>query len=249
MVDALTERALVQTSAKKLRHEHIRNLLDLIAGARMPFDANAQIAEFFDPAPDGRACHADFASNFRPADHDHRVVGKHREERVDATISRPSRICQRHYDSGNFRMPEQETIFHPASTPEFASRGACWKLYGHGSPRTFSVYGNAVPLGGRAKIPLELRETLAHFVDLCWPSGERRFEPLHDVFRRAAAKCLVLEPLLLRSNILRETFEVLAQTRNLALDVEGRIIADKQVKVLGGTDDAFCGIKRRLREG
>src|SRR5258706_7644449 len=227
MMDALAQRTVMQTFAQKLRYEHVRNFLDLIAGARMPFDANAQIAKFFDPAPDGRPRHADFASDFCPADHDHGVVGEHCEERVDATISRPSRICQRHDDSGNFRMPEQENIFHPASTPKFASRGAFWKLYGHGSPRTFSVYGNAVPLRGRAKIPLELRETFAHFVELCSPFGERRFEPLHDVFRRAAAKCLVLEPLLLRSNILRETFEVFAQTRNLALDVEGRIIADK----------------------
>src|SRR5712671_3508706 len=109
MVDALAQWALVQTSAEKLWNEYIWNLLDLIPGARMPFHANAQVAEFFDPPPDGRACHADFASDFRTADHDHGIVGKHREKRVDATVSRPSRVCQRHDDSGIFWIPEQKT--------------------------------------------------------------------------------------------------------------------------------------------
>src|ERR1700676_3201566 len=111
MVYALAQRALVQTFTKKLRYEHVWNLLDLVPAARMPFHANAQRPKFFDPPPDGRACHTDFASDFRPADHDHGVIGKHREERVDATVSGPSRICQRHEDSGTFRMREQGNFF------------------------------------------------------------------------------------------------------------------------------------------
>ena len=74
---------------------------------------------------------------------------------------------------------------------------------------------HAVPLRslGRFRF-IQLREPFAQFVELRLPLGERRFEPLHDMFRRAAAKRLVFQALLLRRDVFRKPFEFLAQARD-----------------------------------
>ena len=51
MVDALAERRAVQPLAQHFRRENVGHPLDLIAGARMALHADAQGAQFFDPAP------------------------------------------------------------------------------------------------------------------------------------------------------------------------------------------------------
>ena len=88
MVDALAKWALRQPFAEKLRRQHIGHFLDLVAAARMALYLDAERAEFFDPAPYGEAGDADFAGDLRPADHDHGVVGKQRQERVNAAVGR-----------------------------------------------------------------------------------------------------------------------------------------------------------------
>src|SRR6266481_7338221 len=106
MVDALADRALMQTLAKELRHEHVRHLLDLIPVPGMPFHANAQAAKFFDPAPHGEARHADFSRDLRSADHNQGVVGEQRQERVDAAVGRSSWSRLRHNGSEMLWKPQ-----------------------------------------------------------------------------------------------------------------------------------------------
>ena len=71
------------------RRENVGHAFDLIAGARMALHADAQRAQRFDPAPDRRARHADFVRDLCAADHDHRVFGEQREQRVDAPVGGP----------------------------------------------------------------------------------------------------------------------------------------------------------------
>src|ERR1700682_4738431 len=101
MVDALSDRALVQSFVEKLRYKHVSYLLNLVAAPGNSFHANAQGTKFFNPTPNSRAGNADFARDLRSADHNHRVVGKQRQQRVDATVSRPTQICLRHNNLGN----------------------------------------------------------------------------------------------------------------------------------------------------
>src|SRR6202011_2791489 len=76
MVDALSDRALVQSFTEKLGHKHVRHLLDLIPATRMSFHTHAQSAKFFDPSPHSGSSHANFARDLRSANYDHSVVGK-----------------------------------------------------------------------------------------------------------------------------------------------------------------------------
>ncbi len=96
MVDAFSERSRMQPPVQQFRCEDVGHLFDLIAGARMALHAHAQRAQLFDPAPHGEARYADFARDFRAADDNHRVVGKQREQRVDAPIGRSRKSCVRH---------------------------------------------------------------------------------------------------------------------------------------------------------
>ena len=94
MVDAFSERPRMQPPVQQLRRENIGHFFDLIAGARMALHADAQRAQFFNPAPHGAARHADFAGDFRAADDDHRVVGEQRQQRVNAAIGRARKsVC------------------------------------------------------------------------------------------------------------------------------------------------------------
>lgn len=72
--------------AEKLGGEDVWNALDVVSGAGMPFYAYAQTAHFLDPAPNLLACNADFLGDFLSADDDGGVLGKEREQRVDAPV-------------------------------------------------------------------------------------------------------------------------------------------------------------------
>src|ERR1019366_8988241 len=85
----------------------------------------------------------------------------------------------------------------------------------------------AVPLPSCAETALQLREPFAQFVELRPPFGERGFESFHDVVWGAAAKRLVLEPQLLRSDVLREPIDFLAQARDFGLNVNGSFVRDE----------------------
>ena len=74
---------------------------------------------------------------------------------------------------------------------------------------------------------IQLRKSLAQFVELRLPLGERGFHSFHDMYRSAAAKCLIFQALLFRSDVLRESFEFFAQARDFGLPVEGSIVRDK----------------------
>ncbi len=60
--------------------------LDVIAGVRVALNAHAELAQFFDPAPDLLARNADFLGDFRAADDDGGVFGEQREQRVNAPV-------------------------------------------------------------------------------------------------------------------------------------------------------------------
>src|ERR1019366_2876111 len=80
----------------------------------------------------------------------------------------------------------------------------------------------AVPLPPCAETALQLREPFAQFVELRPPFGKCDFHALHNVLRRATSECLVLQTRLLRSDVLGEAVEFLAQARNFNLYVERR---------------------------
>ena len=86
----------LQPLAQKFRRQNVGHFLDLVAAARMALHVNAQRAEFFDPAPYGGAGHADFARDLRAADDDHGVVGKQRQQRVNAAVGRARQGGLRH---------------------------------------------------------------------------------------------------------------------------------------------------------
>ena len=82
---------------QQFRREDVRHLFDLIPGARMALHSNAQRAQPLDPAPHSEARHACFPCDFRAADDDHAVVGKQRQQRVNAPIGRTRECAVRHF--------------------------------------------------------------------------------------------------------------------------------------------------------
>jgi hypothetical protein len=96
VVDALSKRPRMQPPVQQLRRQNIGHLFDLIPGPRMPFHADAEGAQLFDPVPHSPTRHADLSSDFCPADNNHGVVGKQRKQRVDAAISRLRKSRVRH---------------------------------------------------------------------------------------------------------------------------------------------------------
>lgn len=104
MVDALRERSAGEAMAEHLRREDIGDALNVIAGAGMSLDADTELAEFFNPAPDLLARDADFAGDFRTANDDGRVFEKQCEQRVDAAVGGAGKSCHalvRHREEGS----------------------------------------------------------------------------------------------------------------------------------------------------
>ena len=86
MKDAARERRAVKAMAEHLRGENVRHALDVIARARVALHPHAELAQLFDPAPHLLARDADFLGDFRAADHDRRVFGEQRQQRVNAPV-------------------------------------------------------------------------------------------------------------------------------------------------------------------
>ena len=64
MVDAAREGCARELVAEKLRRENVGNALDVIAGGGVSFDADAESAQLFDPAPDLLAGDANLLRRF-----------------------------------------------------------------------------------------------------------------------------------------------------------------------------------------
>ena len=86
MVDAARESCAGESVAEKLRRENVGNALDVIAGGGMSFDANAESAQLFDPAPDLLTRDADLLGDFCAADDDGGIFGEQREKGVNAAV-------------------------------------------------------------------------------------------------------------------------------------------------------------------
>ena len=86
MIDAAREGCSRELVAEKLRRENVGNALDVIAGGGVSFDADAESAQLFDPAPDLLAGDANLLGDFCAADDDGGVFGKEGEEGVDAAV-------------------------------------------------------------------------------------------------------------------------------------------------------------------
>ena len=72
--------------AEKLRRKDVGDSLDVIAGGGVSFDADAESAEFFDPAPDLLAGDANLLGDFCAADDDGGIFGEEGEQGVDAAV-------------------------------------------------------------------------------------------------------------------------------------------------------------------
>jgi len=72
--------------AEKLRRENVGDSLDVIAGGGVSFDADAESAQLFDPAPDLLARDANLLGDFCAADDDGGIFGEEGEEGVDAAV-------------------------------------------------------------------------------------------------------------------------------------------------------------------
>jgi len=86
MIDAAREGCARELVAEKLRGENVRNTLDVIAGGGVSFDADAESAQLFDPAPDLLARDANLLGDFRAADDDGGIFGEEGEKGVDAAV-------------------------------------------------------------------------------------------------------------------------------------------------------------------
>ena len=217
MMDLFSERALRQSLTQDFWNENIGHFLDLIASAGVAFHADAQRAKFFDPAEDSRACDADFAGDFRAADDDHGVVGEKGEERVDAAIGGPGKICGIH-------------LWWHRLQPVFSRFPSMPKK--NQNPQAEVC---ATPL----QIFFELRQPLADFGKFHLPFGERRFQALHNVLGRFASKRLVSQARLIGRNHRCEAVQFLAQAGDFGFYIERRIEADKEFEISRGADGAL----------
>jgi hypothetical protein len=86
MIDAAREGGSCELVAKKLRRKDVGDSLDVIAGGGVSFDADAESAEFFDPAPDLLSGDANLPGDFCAADDDGGIFGEEGEEGVDAAV-------------------------------------------------------------------------------------------------------------------------------------------------------------------
>ena len=86
MVDAAREGCARESVAEKLRRENVGNALDVIAGGGVSFDADAESAQLFDPAPDLLAGDANFLGDFCAADDDGGIFGEEGEQGVDTAV-------------------------------------------------------------------------------------------------------------------------------------------------------------------
>jgi len=86
MVDAAREGCARELVAEKLRREDVGNALDVVAGGGVSFDADAESAQLFDPAPDLLAGDANLLGDFCAADDDGGIFGEEGEQGVDAAV-------------------------------------------------------------------------------------------------------------------------------------------------------------------
>jgi len=86
MIDAARERRSRELVAKELRRKDVGDSLDVIAGGGVSFDADAESAQLFDPAPDLLSRDANLLGDFRAADDDRGIFGKEGEQGVDAAV-------------------------------------------------------------------------------------------------------------------------------------------------------------------
>ena len=80
--------------AQQLGNQNVRNLLDVIAGARVSLHSHAERAQFLHPGPDRGAGNANFFGDLWAADHDGGILRQQCQQGIDALVGRPSKFRQ-----------------------------------------------------------------------------------------------------------------------------------------------------------
>jgi len=86
MIDAAGEGGARELVAEKLRRENVGDTLDVIAGGGVSFDADAESAQLFDPAPHLLTGDANLLGDFCAADDNGGIFGEEGEQGVDASV-------------------------------------------------------------------------------------------------------------------------------------------------------------------
>ena len=88
MIDAARERRSRKLVAEKLRREDVGDALDVIASGGVSFDADAESAQLFDPAPDLLARDANLLGDFCAADDDGGIFGEEGKQAKDSHFAK-----------------------------------------------------------------------------------------------------------------------------------------------------------------
>ena len=94
MIDPPGKRRAVESMAQQLRNQNVGRALDVVAGAGVSLNAYAQLAQRLNPAPHLLPRHANFFGDLRAADDDGRILGKERQQPVNAPVSCAGKSCQ-----------------------------------------------------------------------------------------------------------------------------------------------------------